>query len=144
MVGQIGQPVAGRALQRDPVAAQQHPSAGQVEDERSADRGQQADQAKGEADVVQLGVQHMVVVAELERVLIAAQRDGCDELEVVAVTRPVGLPSCIARARQQRRADPLIGMRAANGVRGAGRHDHRARVDQQRLQRAGTLRDCIE
>ena len=94
LVGQVGEPVAARAAQRDAVAADERAPADEPEHERGAEQGGDDEQHDRAAHVVQLAVEKAVVARDLERVAAVRQVDRHDELEVAGsspgfVSRPV-------------------------------------------------------
>ena len=145
MVRQVGQAVARRTLERDAVAAQQRPPAYEVEDDRSGEQREQPDQSERAPGLGELGVQHGVVVADLEDVATAGQLDRRDELEVAPVEVGIGLEPGVGDAVAQAGDDPRVGVSLTDHVLvHAGADDDRTLIDQQRLERAGTFADHVQ
>ena len=91
LVGQVGQPVARRALQGSAMVAHQGPPPDQVEDGAAPKQREQPDQQEHHPQIVQLRVVGAVVVGDLVGIAAAGQLDGDDKLEVLAILRGVGL-----------------------------------------------------
>jgi hypothetical protein len=137
LVGQVGQPVARGAAQREPVAAHQRAPADEVEDGAADDDRQQPEHDQRAAQEVQARVEARVAVGDLERVAAVGQVDRRDELEVATVGGGIGLVPGVALAAVEGGVDARIGVARADGRRVAARGAHdAAAVDQDRLGRA--------
>ncbi len=143
LVGQVGQPVAGRALKRYAMVAHQPPPASQVEDAAAAEQREQADQQQHQAHFSELRVVRSTVIGHLIGVATAQDLDWSDELKAMALVSQVAVGSRIRRPMFE------CGEDSPGVVHGADQRivtrcpDNVLRVDEDRAQRARTLFDDI-
>ena len=123
LVGQVGEPVAARAAQRDAVAADERAPADEPEHERGAEQGGDDEQHDRAAHVVQLAVEEAVVARDLEGVAAVRQVDRHDELEVAVVLAGVRLAARVAAGAAQGGGDGPAALVASQHRAVAGRLD---------------------
>ena len=93
LVGQVGQPIAGRSPQNRAMVAHQSPTAEEIEHSATADQRDQRDQRKDRPQFIQLRVVGAMVVGHLVGVAATWKVDRDDELEVAAVLAATALAS---------------------------------------------------
>jgi hypothetical protein len=95
VASRVGEPVAARAVQRDPVAAHERAPTDEVEDEDAAEEGGDREQDGRATDRAKPAVKHGVVAGDLEGVAPSASCTAAmNSKSRPSAPGPVGEPWC--------------------------------------------------